>query len=189
MSALTRHSRPGRWLMIGSAAAAAAMTLFTGPAFADSTTLSPGETVDLYTFSWSNTTNFQVSFEPTNGVYTPNMPTVSGNQLTVTQTPTSNGGYSDKLEFTMPNLGINSQSMDALIGTGAGTLVARFQPVQPPITGGYGLPFTYKSTPIADLPPTNSMPEVPLAGALPFALLGFGAVVWLYRARRANVSR
>ena len=188
MLTLTNHSRTRRWLTTGSAATAAAMMLFTGPAFADSTTLSPGQTVDLYTFSWSSTADFQVSFQAANGVYAPNIPTVGGNQLTVTQTPLSNGGYSDKLEFTMPNLGITSQAMDTVITTGAGTVVARFQPVQPPITGGYGLPFTYDSTPV-NVAPANNLPEVPFAGALPVALLGLVGGVWLDRARRAGASR
>ncbi len=177
---LRRHNR----LLTAAATALAATVLTTGPAFAHTSqkTLQPGQTVDLYTFSWNNATDLTVNFFPPGGNFSPNVTTVSGKQLTITQAPLSGGGYSDELQFTMPNLGYPSGTAEALIMVGGGAIATRFSPVQPPITSSYGLSFQYDSTPV----PVNDAPEVPFAGALPLALLGLAGGAWLYRARRTR---
>ncbi len=184
MPTINNQFRRRSRILTAVAAVAATAMLTTGPAFAHTSqrTLQPGEVVDLYTFTWFHAPDFTVSFFPNGGMFNSNIPTVSGNQLTVTETPLSGGGYSDKLQFTMPNLNLPSGSVDALITVGGGAVATRFHPVQPPIQSGYGLNFQYDSTPV----PVNDAPEVPFAGALPLALLGLAGGAWLYRARRTR---
>ncbi len=158
--------------------------LSTGVVFADSNvpTFQVGQQVDLYTFDWSSATNgFSVTLGSANLEASAANTTVSA--TVIKQTPTSSGGYMDELQITLPNLGSSSGVMNALISINAGALVTRFQPVQPPITSGYGANFNYDATPLA-----GQLPEVPLAGALPAVMIAALGGLWFMRQRQRRMS-
>ncbi len=156
--------------------------LSTGVAFADSSmpTFQVGQQVDLYTFDWSSATSgFSVTLGSANIEASAAPTTVSA--TVIKQTQASDGGYIDELQITLPNLGNSSGVMNALISINAGALVTRFQPVQPPITGGYGVNFNYDATPLA-----GQLPEVPVAGALPAVMVAALGGMWFLRKRRLS---
>lgn len=140
-------------------------------AAASSPDFSAGQTITVYTFDWSNESTFSLEFNLNFGNYA----YASVPATLVSQTRGSSGGYIDKLQATVPALGSAPGDADVVVSPGSGgALVTRLQPVQPPITSGYGLEFHYAGD------TANQAPEVPLAGALPagFAALAGGFMIW-----------
>ncbi len=158
------------------------MAVSVGVASADTTTptYQPGQIVDVYTFDWSSeTTGFSISLDSMVNHQFSTVPATL-----VNQTSLGDGGYSDELQFTMPNLGSSGDSgASALVMTGTGgALVTRTSVVQPPISSGYGLTFTY------DPAPVGALPEVPFAALMPLSLLLVGFAAYLWRRRSTSLS-
>lgn len=167
---------------IGIVAFLGSTLLLAGTAMADTTpTFAPGQVVDVYTWSWTETHDYQVSFSDPNGsVPSGYLQDVSTNFVGEKYID-SVGGYVEEVSFTVPDFGTQSKSVEVSLSVpGGGGVVARFDSSQaiPPITSGYGTTFMYTGA------AAGQLPEVPWAAAIPATLLGFG-VLWASKRRKS----